>query len=222
MGVWLWTAGHGAGRTMGSSFSWPACAPLFGAGSGAGCARSTMLTVRPPKRPSPRACFFNFSLLPSRWSIRCLQNWAFLHPFRPVIQGLRQWNILCFGCTCSICGRLGRWYQGSCGCLRSGCCWLDGFNSDKRLLFDIPALAWLSSAFVGEAIVMVHACHFRGNGGSSRSGSAACLDWGQRPGLYLNNLGGARLGGLSSLALSQEGHWGQGSPHLVRRSGWRS
>lgn len=51
---------------------------------------------------------------------------------------------------------------------------LDGFNSDKRWLFDIPALAWLSRrAFVGEAIVVVHACQLGGDSSSSRIGFAA-------------------------------------------------
>lgn len=169
MRVRLWTAGHGAGRTMGSSFSRPTSSPLLGTRSGAGCTRSCMLMVGPPEGLSPGASFLN-TLLPSRWSIRSLQNRASLHPISPVIQRLCQWKILCCGYNRSLCGRLG-----SRRCLCSG---LDRFNSDKRLLFDIPALAWLSCAFAGEAIVMVHACHFWGDSGSSRGGSATGPDRG--------------------------------------------
>lgn len=57
--------------------------------------------------------------------------------------------------------------------MRSGCVGLDGFDSDRRLLFDVPALAYIFCAFAGETIVMVHAGHFWGDGGSSRGGFAA-------------------------------------------------
>lgn len=69
---------------------------------------------------------------------------------------------------------------------------------------------------------MVHACHFWGDRGSSRGGSAAGPDRGERPGLYLDDLGGARLEDLSGLAFPQQGDRGQRSPHLMGRSRWRS
>lgn len=221
MGVWLWTAAHGTGRMMGSFFT-PTSSPLFGTRSGAGCTRSCMSTVGPPRRPSPGASFLN-SLLPSRWCIRGLQNRTSLYPISPVIQSLSQWKILCSGCNHSLYwGRLGRQCQGSWRLLCSVCSELHRFNIDKNLLFDIPAFSWIPCAFAGEAIVMVHACHFWGNSGHSRGGSVAGPDWGQRPGLYLDSLGRAWLGGLSGLALSQQGHRGQGFPHLMGRSCWRS
>lgn len=224
MGIRLWAAGHGAGRTMGS-FSTPTSGPFIGTISRAGCARSSMSTVGPLKGPSPGSLFFNSSsigLLSNRWGIRSLQNRAPLHHITPVIQELHRRKVFCFGSDCRNCGRLGRQRWGSWGCLCSGCSGFDGFNSDKRLLLDIPSLSWLSSAFVGEAIVMVHARHFRGDGGSSRSGFTAGLDWGQRPGLYLDNLWWAWLDSLSGLTLPQQGHRDQGSPHLMGWSGWRS